>query len=113
MNNIRSLREERGIRQEELGKALFLASSAVSAMENGKRVLTEDVIIRLCNYFNVSADYLLGRSKLRKNPPDISEEELAIIVSYRLADSRTRGIVELALSAYPPETAEPEPLRGK
>ena len=111
MNNIRVLREERGIRQEELGKALFLASSAVSALENGKRVLTEDVIIRLCTYFNVSSDYLLGRSRVRKNPPDITDEELAMITSYRSADERTRGIVDLALSAFPPEAAEPEPLR--
>jgi transcriptional regulator with XRE-family HTH domain len=113
MNNIRSLREERGIRQEDLGKALFLGSSAISALENGKRVLTEDVIIRLCNYFNVSADYLLGRSRIRKNTPDISEEELEMVAAYRRADSRTQGIVDLALSAFPPESAEPQPLRNK
>ena len=113
MNNIRILREERGIRQEELGKALFLGASAISALENGRRVLTEDVIIRLCNYFNVSADYLLGRSRTRKNTPDIAEEELEMVAAYRRADSRTRGIVDLALSAFPAESADPQPLRNK
>ncbi len=113
MNNIRILREERGIRQEDLGKALFLGSSAVSALENGRRVLTEDVIIRLCNYFGVSADFLLGRSRVRKNAPDISEEEVEMVAAYRRADDRTRGIVDLALSAYPPGSAEPQPLRNK
>ncbi len=112
MNNIRILREERGIRQEDLGKALFLGASAISAMENGRRILTEDVIIRLCNYFNVSADYLLGRSRVRKNAPDIAEEELEMVAAYRRADSRTRGIVDLALSAFPAESADPQPLRN-
>ncbi len=113
MNNIRTLREERGIRQEDLGKALYLGTSAISAMENGRRVLTEDVIIRLCNYFNVSADYLLGRSRVRKSTPDITEEELEMVAAYRRADKRTRGIVDLALSAFPTESADPLPLRNK
>jgi hypothetical protein len=71
------------------------------------------VIIRLCNYFNVSADYLLGRSRVRKNAPDISEEELEMVAAYRRADDRTRGIVDLALPAFPTESAEPQPLRNK
>lgn len=113
MNNIRILREERGIRQDELGRALFLTSSAVSAIENGKRVLSDDIILRLCAYFGVTADYVLGRSSIRKPAPDISAEELRMVEAYRLADERTRGIVDLALSAYPPEEADKKPLRIK
>ena len=112
MNNIRSLREEWGVRQEELGRAVFLGSSAVSALENGRRVLTEDLILRLCTYFGVSADYLLGRTRLRKSPPDITEEELELIAAFRRADSRSRQIVELALSGFPPESDEAKPLRS-
>ena len=101
MNNVRRLREERGLRQDELGKAVFLAASAVSAVENGRRGLTEDAIQRLCAFFGVSADYLLGRSELRKPPPDITAAELRLIEGYRAADQRCRAIAELALFPAP------------
>ena len=98
MNNLRILREERGLRQEELGKSVYLAASAISAVENGRRMMTEDMILRFCAFFGVSADYLLGRTGLRRSVPEISEEELALIEAYRKADGKSRGIVRLALS---------------
>ena len=54
MNNVRKLREEKGLRQDDLARALYLATSAVSAIENDKRMMTEDVIGRLCAFFGVS-----------------------------------------------------------
>ena len=112
MNNVRKLREEKGLRQDDLARALFLATSAVSAIENDKRMMTEDVIGRLCAFFGVSADYLLGRSGIRKAAPEISEEELALIESYRRADERSKAIVKLALAREVDED-DPEPLRAK
>ena len=99
MNNLRILREERGLRQEELGKSVYLASSAISAVENGRRTMSEDMILRFCAFFGVSSDYLLGRTGLRRPVPEISEEELAMIEAYRRADKKSRAIVRLALSA--------------
>ncbi len=112
MNNVRKLREEKGLRQDDLARALYLATSAVSAIENDKRMMTEDVIGRLCAFFGVSADYLLGRSGIRKALPEITEEEMNLIEAYRRADARSRAIVDLALSPEP-GGGNPEPLRGK
>ena len=113
MNNVRKLREEKGLRQDDLARAIFLASSAVSAIENERRMMTEDVIGRLCVFFGVSADYLLGRSGVRKAMPYITDEEYALIEAYRRADVRNRAIVELALSAAPDDKESSEPLRTK
>ena len=98
MNNLRILREERGLRQEELGKSVSLASSAISAVENGRRMMTEDMILRFCAFFGVSSDYLLGRTGLRHPVPEISETELALIEAFRRADEKSRAIARLALS---------------
>ena len=113
MNNVRKLREEKGLRQDDLARALYLATSAISAIENDKRMMTEDVILRLCAFFGVSADYLLGRSGIRKPVPEITEEELALIDAYRRADARCRAIVELALLSPSADNEPPEPLRSK
>ncbi len=102
MNNLRILREERGLRQEDLGKLVYLASSAISAVENGRRTMSEDMILRFCAFFGVSSDYLLGRTGLRRPVPEISEEELALIEAYRRADEKCRAIVRLALSTGEP-----------
>ena len=113
MNNVRKLREEKGLRQDDLARAIYLASSAVSAIENERRMMTEDVIRRLCAFFGVSADYLLGRSGVRKAAPEITDEEFALIEAYRRADARNRAIVELALSSAADEKGTSESLRTK
>ena len=66
-NRLKSLRIEKGLNQEDLGKAIGFSSQAISSWENNYRGLGDDTIILLANFFNVSTDYLLGRSDNR-NP---------------------------------------------
>ena len=67
MNKIKNLREENDIKQEQLSKILNVQRSNVSKYETGKILLREDQIINLCQFFNVSADYLLGLSSIKKS----------------------------------------------
>ena len=48
--------------QKELSVFLEIAERAYQNYEYGKREPNNDTLIKLCNYFNVSADYLLGLS---------------------------------------------------
>ena len=59
---IKLLREEKGIRQEDIGKLFNVSKSAVSQWENDIRTPDMDIIIKLADYFNTSTDYLLGRT---------------------------------------------------
>ncbi len=57
---IRELREEKGLKQKELAKAIGVAAPRISEWETGKgRPVYED-LIALAKYFDVSVDYLLG-----------------------------------------------------
>lgn len=58
---IKSLRNERNITQEELAKAIGINRSRLSNIENNTSDPKVDEINFLCDYFNVSSDYLLGR----------------------------------------------------
>ncbi len=55
-----SLRKARGLSQKQLGEVLGLSNHAVSMMETGERGTTLEKLVLLAEYFQVSADYLLG-----------------------------------------------------
>lgn len=56
------LRKQRGRTQADVAKLLEVTPTQVSDLEGGKTGTTLPRLCLLCDYFNVSADYLLGRS---------------------------------------------------
>ena len=66
MNRLRELRKERGLKISELSNELNLVGAdAVGKYERGEREPNIHRLIALANYFNVSIDYLVGRSDVR------------------------------------------------
>lgn len=57
---IKNLREENGLSQTELAKLLNVTQKAISKYELELRDLSTDMIIKICQKFSISADYLLG-----------------------------------------------------
>ena len=70
---IKKLRTEKGITQSELSNYLGLTPKMVSFYELEQRFPPQDIIIKLADYFNVSADYLLGRSEVRNSDQLLKE----------------------------------------
>jgi len=67
MKRLKELREARKLNQEGLAMKLHLSQSAVSYYETGERKPDLETLIQLSEYFDVSIDYLIGRSNI-KNP---------------------------------------------
>lgn len=65
MNRLKFLRNEKGENLEKIAKYLDVSIQTISNYENEKREMTPDTIIKLAEYFNVSTDYLLGKSDIR------------------------------------------------
>lgn len=57
---IKELREDNDIKQLELAHYLGITNQQYSLYETGKREFRLHHIKKLCQYFNVSADYILG-----------------------------------------------------
>ena len=57
---IRELRIEKGLTQTQLAEILNTTQKSISKYETEFIDLNTNVIISLCKFFNVSADYLLG-----------------------------------------------------
>lgn len=60
---IRELRENARKNQTEIAKMLGTSQSYYSEYELGKRELPIKHLIKLCRYYKVSADYVLGIKK--------------------------------------------------
>ena len=58
---LKELRIERGITQKRLAQELSITVSTLSHWECNYQEPSFKDLVRLCEYFEVSADYLLGR----------------------------------------------------
>ncbi|MCL2696632.1 MAG: helix-turn-helix domain-containing protein [Oscillospiraceae bacterium] len=59
---LKELRIERNLKQETIGDVAGIKISAISMMEKGHRAPSIEVICAIADYFNVSVDYLVGRT---------------------------------------------------
>lgn len=63
---LKSLREDADLSQKELAKALGVSPSTIGMYESGKRTPDSEMLTRICDFFNITVDYLLGRSNVKK-----------------------------------------------
>lgn len=59
---LRSLRKAKNLNQNQLGQAVGLTQFAISKIERAERAASIEVICALADYFDISVDYLIGRS---------------------------------------------------
>ena len=61
-DSIRQLRLQHKLNQTQLGEIAGISQFAVSKIEKGERAASIEVLCALADYFDVSLDYLVGRS---------------------------------------------------
>ena len=59
---LKKLRKEKGISQLKLALDLNTNQNTISRYETGEREPSIKDLIRIADYFNISVDYLLGRT---------------------------------------------------
>lgn len=59
---LKELRKEKNITQIKLAMELNMSQNTISRYETGERQAGYDELIKIADYFNVSIDYLLGRT---------------------------------------------------
>ena len=66
INRLRELRESNDIMQREVAKALGITQRNYSYFETGQTLLTEDILIKIANFYETSIDYILYQTDVRK-----------------------------------------------
>lgn len=86
---LKKLRKEKGISMDELASNLGVTKSRVNMWENNGTIPRSEILIKLANYYGVSADYLIGNdstdnldpsnkklNSLQRNLSKLNDEEL-------------------------------------
>lgn len=61
-NRIRDLREDSDLTQQQIADAIGITQRKYSYIETGTQPLTDELLVKLANYYRVSIDYLLRQT---------------------------------------------------
>lgn len=96
IDRIKALRKANSCRQSDVAAAINLTRQSYNHYESGKRQPDISTFALIADFFNVSADYLLGRTTTpkaeNKKTPDantsgkelFSDEEYSMLLQYRM-----------------------------
>lgn len=96
MNNLRSVRksDSRKLTQQDIADWLGIERSTYGKYETGDSEPNFDTICRLADFFDVSVEYLMGRTNIKKTPtPEdfgLSSEESELLALFRKASPAVR-----------------------
>lgn len=82
MNRIRELRKDGGYKQIDFCKMLGISQATLSGYETGRYQPDNEMLLKIASMFDVSIDYILGNSDIKKAPSledaGLSAEEAVI-----------------------------------
>ena len=84
--------------QADVGNAIGVSVMAISQYETEKRGLSVELISKFCDLFDVTADYLLGRSTQPHSA--VSDDEAQLLAAYNAAPANVREGIDAILAAY-------------
>lgn len=64
-DRLKELRKENNMTQSDLGKILGVGKTTISMYENGNSTPNDEIKLKIAEYFNISLDYLLGKSDIK------------------------------------------------
>ena len=92
-----ALRRERNISQRAAAAELNISQALLSHYENGAREPGLSFVCRACDYYGVSADYLLCRSEMANPVQEVAgAAEKVLDNMQKLIDTARQGIKQLS-----------------
>lgn len=94
----KELRKRFSYSREKMGELLLISESNIPRYESGESVPSADIVARMAEIFNISADYLLGLSDTIEfhNDIELTEKEIKVInaMRYGTATDAIKLIIE-------------------
>lgn len=84
-NNLKKIRQEKNMTQEELAKKINTSRSNIANYENDKNMPSIDILNKLSEILNCTTDYLLGKSNI-KNTRELDFEEELLNIGLNMKD---------------------------
>ena len=64
---LRGIREDRDLTQAELGRVLNKSQQGYNHIETGRAELKIEDLVKLCQFYDLSADYIIGLQNKKKS----------------------------------------------
>ncbi len=61
-NRVKDLREDHDLKQKEIAAHIGITQRKYSYIETGTQPLTDEILVKLADYYKVSVDYILCRT---------------------------------------------------
>ena len=91
-----TLREEKGLTISQLSKEICCNPKTISFYENGSRAMPTNVVLKYSEYFNISADYLLGLTDCPQKINNNADYNCRIACDYTgLSKTEIENIIEI------------------
>lgn len=111
MNRIKEARRKAGIKQVDLCSRLGKTQGALSGWETGKYSPDDETWVKLSEIFNVSVDYLMGKSDIpnaeslqlfaepaeKNQPPKLETEDARVTEFYEILGRLSSNGIDKAL----------------
>jgi len=98
MKNLKELRKQRKLSQQDLAEHLHVSQQSIYKYENGLSTPDLEILSSMADLFNCSIDYLVGHSSIpHKIEPvtetSLNEDELHILKHYRALSQGNKKLV--------------------
>lgn len=90
---LRKLRLGRDLKQSDIAVMLGITRTAYTYYENNKRQPPANLLIMLADYFQVSIDYLNGRTHYPGSTPKKDTDEILLLERFRSVDCRGKEAI--------------------
>lgn len=91
---IRFLRERLSLTQKDFAEILGITQANLSQFENDYRIPSDEIKIKMADFFKVDLDYLMGRTDI---PNNVKEDKLDISESIKDLDYTLENTPNLVL----------------
>lgn len=78
-NRLKELRKEKGLTQAQLANILKTSASSIGMYEQNRRIPDTETLQSLSEYFNVSVDYLIGKSDIKETAEELLKDTRSTI----------------------------------
>ena len=81
-----------------MAKTIGISRSAFTELKTGRsKSLSSDIICKIADYFNVTTDYILGRSLSERNIANLSDEQCTLLFNYAALTNEQKSVVDIVI----------------
>lgn len=94
MENLKKIRKDKGLTQKEVADAINITQTCLANYESGRNYPDVQILKRLCDFFGVTADYLLDFQLTKYDVGYLTEQEQSVLTMLETLTPRNLKIAE-------------------